>query len=71
MANKNLFEYKEAVIQRCSVEKIFLEISQNSQENTSARVSFLIKLQAPPVIVLKKKLWHNFFKKETLAQLFS
>ena len=46
MANKNLFEYKEAVIQRCSVEKIFLEISQNSQENTSARVSFLIKLQA-------------------------
>ena len=31
---------------RCSVEKVFLEISQNSQENTSARVSFLIKLQA-------------------------
>ena len=26
--------------------KIFFEISQNSQENTSARVSFLIKLQA-------------------------
>ena len=25
--------------------KIFLEISQNSQENTYARVSFLIKLQ--------------------------
>ena len=25
-------------------EKVFLEISQNSQENTSARVSFLIKL---------------------------
>ena len=32
--------------QRCSVKKLFLEISQNSQENTSARVSFLIKLQA-------------------------
>ena len=32
--------------QRCSVKKMFLEISQNSQENTCARVSFLIKLQA-------------------------
>ena len=27
-------------------EKVFLKILQNSQENTSARVSFLIKLQA-------------------------
>ena len=36
---------------------VFLEISQNSQENTCARVSFLIKLQAN--------------KKETLAQIFS
>ena len=35
-----------SVIQRCSVKKVFLEISQNSQENTCARVSFLIKLQA-------------------------
>ena len=33
---------KEAVAQRCSVEKMFLEISQNSQENTYARVSFLV-----------------------------
>ena len=32
---------KEAVVQRCSVKKVFLEISQNSQENTFARVSFL------------------------------
>ena len=29
---------------RCSVKKVFLEISQNSQENTCARVSLLIKL---------------------------
>ena len=36
----------EAVIQRCSVKKVFLEISQISQENTCARVSFLMKLQA-------------------------
>ena len=35
----------EAVAQRCSVKKVFLEILQNSQENTCARVSFLIKLQ--------------------------
>ena len=33
----------EAVVRRCSVEKVFLEISQNSQENTCARVSFLLK----------------------------
>ena len=33
----------EAVAQRCSVKKVFLDISQNSQENTCARVSFLIK----------------------------
>ena len=30
----------EAVVWRCSVKKRFLEISQNSQENTCARVSF-------------------------------
>ena len=36
----------EVVVQRYSVKKVFLEISQNSQENTCARVSFLIKLQA-------------------------
>ena len=34
----------EAVAQRCSVEKVLLEVSQNSQENTCARVSFLKKL---------------------------
>ena len=40
---------------RCSVKKVFLEIPQNSQENTCARVSFLI----------------NFIKIEALAQVFS
>ena len=35
----------EAVAKKCSVKKLFLEISQNSQNNTCARVSFLIKLQ--------------------------
>ena len=39
------FHATEAVVQRCSVKKLFLEISQNWQENTCAWVSFLIKLQ--------------------------
>ena len=41
-----ILEYSEAAVQRCSVKKVSLEISQNSQENTCARVYFLIKLQA-------------------------
>ena len=36
----------EAVVQRCSVKKVFLKISQNSQEDTFVRDSFLIKLHA-------------------------
>ena len=35
--------YTEAVAQRCFVKKLFLEISQNSQESTCDRVSLLIK----------------------------
>ena len=52
---------EEAATRRFLYKKVFLEISQNSQENTCARVSFLIKLQAAC----------NFIKKETLAQVFS
>ena len=36
--------FSEAFARRCSVKKVFLEISQNSQENTCARVSFLMEL---------------------------
>ena len=43
------------------MKKVFLETSQNSQENTCVKVSFLIKLQAETC---------NFSKKETLAQVF-
>ena len=43
---KNTFLTAEAVVWRCSIKKVFLEISQNLQENTCARESFLIKLQA-------------------------
>ena len=52
----------EAATRGVLCKKVFLEISQNSQENTCARVSFLIKLQAQAC---------NFIKKETLAQVFS
>ena len=45
----------EAVARRCSVKKVLLEISQNSQENTRARVSFLKK----------------FIRKATVAHVFS
>ena len=45
----------------CSVKTLFLEISQKSQQNTCARVSFLIKLQPRSVTLLKKRLWHRWF----------
>ena len=34
----------EALVRRCAVKKVFLEISQNSQEKTCARVCFLMQL---------------------------
>ena len=48
MKLKNL----EAVSQMFSVKKIFLKISQHSQENTCARVSFNF---------IKKRLWRRCF----------
>ena len=38
-----MYDDAKAVTRRCSVKKVFLEISQNSQENTCTRDSFLIK----------------------------
>ena len=38
------FSYTEAATGGVLYKKLFLEISQNSQENTCARVSFLIKM---------------------------
>ena len=65
MAKLTLNKCPEADSRGVLCKKVFLEISQNSQENTCARVSFLIKLQTSglrPATLLKK---------ETLAQLFS
>ena len=33
--------YTKAIAQMCSIKKVFLKTSQNSLENTCARVSFL------------------------------
>ena len=49
---QNNMEEPEAVARRCSVKKVFLKISQNSQP-----VSFLIKLR--PATLLKKRLQHR------------
>ena len=48
--------------QRCFVKKVFSGISQNLQEITCYRVSFLIKFQPSAC---------NFLKKETLSQVCS
>ena len=53
--------YAEVVLWMFSVENVFLEISQNPQENTCARVSSLTKLKARPGTLLKKRLWHMCF----------
>ena len=37
------------------MKKVFLEISQHSQESTCARVSFLVKLQASGLQLIKKE----------------
>ena len=49
----------EAATEGVLLKKVFLEISKNLQENTCARVSFIIKLHA----------W-NFIKKESVAQVY-
>ena len=49
-------------LQRCSVKKVFLKISQNYHENTCAGVSFLISGRTRPATLLKK---------QTLAQKLS
>ena len=51
----------EAAVRMSSVKTAFLEFLQNSQENTCAGVSFLIKLHAA----------YSFITKNTLAQVFS
>ena len=46
--NENVKETEAAI--GGSVKKVFLKILQNSQENTCARVDFLIKLQSSDLL---------------------
>ena len=59
--------YTEAVVQRCSVKKVLLEISQNSLENACASISFLVRFAK----LLRTSNECNFIEKETLALVFS
>ena len=52
----SISDQSEEVTRRSSVRKEFLEISQNSQENNCARVSFLIKLNFCEHLFLQKPL---------------
>ena len=45
----------EEVVPICSVNKVFLKISQDSQENNCDRASFLIKLQDSGLQLYYKK----------------
>ena len=56
-----VFHFVRSNHQRCSIKKLFLICSENSQENTCDKVSFLIKLQTWAYNVLKKRLWHTDF----------
>ena len=57
---RNTFLTAEAVVWRCSIKKVFLEISQNLQDNTCVRKSFSAFPKAC-----------NFIKKDSLTQVFS
>ena len=55
--------YSEAVAQRCSVKKVLLEISQNSQEKNLCQNVFFDKVTclSLPATLSKKRLWHRCF----------
>ena len=64
------FNRTEAVAQRCSAKKVFLESLQNLQENICARVSFLIKLQAWGLSVAAHGWNHGAAHRYNLSQIF-
>ena len=45
----------EAFTRKCSVKRVFLKISQDSQKNACVRVSFLIKVAGLRPIILEEK----------------
>ena len=49
-------------LQRCSIKKLFLKISQNSQENTMCLSLFVNKVAGRrPATLSKKRLWYRWF----------
>ena len=54
--------YTEAVAQRCSVKKVFLEISQKFTGKHLCQSFFFNKVAGlRPATLLKKRLWHRCF----------
>ena len=53
--------HSEVVVQRCFVKKVFLKISQNSQENTVPESVFNKTACLRPATLLKKRLCHRCF----------
>ena len=51
----------KVVVRRCSVKQVFLNISQNSQENTCASLFFNKVAGLKHTTLLKKRLWHWCF----------
>ena len=51
----------EAVVQRCSVKKVFLEISQSHRKTPVPETLFNKFAGLRPATLLKKSLWHRCF----------
>ena len=64
------FVFYRSSHRRCSIKKVFLKISQSSQENTCPRASFLITLQAWGVFLCILQSFKNTFFTEHLRWLF-
>ena len=57
----------EGVVQRCSIENVLLEISQNSQENTTAEVYF----KKETLVQMFSRKFCGIFKKSVFTEQFS
>ena len=58
--NPSLVKFQEALVQRCSVKKVFLEISQNLQ-NLRQSLFFDKVASLMPATLLRERLWHRCF----------
>ena len=58
---KKTLRLSEAVVRTCSVKKMFLKISQTSQENTCVGVSFLKSYRPEGYNFIKQRLQHRCF----------